>query len=83
MEAVLSCIKLGAQVWRARPVVLFSSSLQEVVPILSSFILLSRSDLSLLLIFLFRNIPIKLPYLWRDSITTLLENNLSISQFNK
>jgi hypothetical protein len=53
MEAVLSCIKLGAQVWRARPVVLFSSSLQEVFLILSSFILLSRNGLSLLLIFLY------------------------------
>jgi len=30
MEVVLSCIKLGAQVWGARPGVLFSSSLQEV-----------------------------------------------------
>ncbi len=43
MEAALYGIKLGAQVWRARPVVLFSSSMQEVFPILSSFILLSEN----------------------------------------
>ena len=53
MEVVLYGIKLGAQVWRARPVVLFSSSLQEVFSILSSFILLSRNGLPILLIFLY------------------------------
>jgi hypothetical protein len=43
--------KLGAPVWRARPVVLFSFTMQEVFPILSSFILLSNNILVLLLIF--------------------------------
>lgn len=43
MESVLYYIKLGGQVWRAYPPMLFSLPMQEVSPILSSFILFSRT----------------------------------------
>ena len=83
MEVVLSCIKLGAQVWRARPVVLFSSSLQEVFPILSSFILLSRNDPSLLLVFYIQKYIFKLSPLCIYSITAFLEKHSIYWQFHK
>src|SRR5258707_13518027 len=41
-KPVLYCTKLGAQVWRAHPVVLFSLAMQEVFSIRSSFMLVSE-----------------------------------------